>query len=159
TIARRHAWRACAQEDRRSSRSLIPRTVPCWARFSIHRSCLATRFRITVWNSPCGTRKPRCSTSPYPGRPTTPTERLTKSTRPAKETATLCPPPAIPAGLALAPRQQLFTSCGDVIDVPSGQVVTTITNVGADEIWFNPGEERVYYGGFQAVKVPIVDTD
>jgi len=64
-----------------------------------------------------------------------------------------------PAGLALGPRQQLFTSCGDVIDVPSGQVVTTIDNVGADEIWFNPGEERVYYGGFKAVNVPIVDTD
>jgi hypothetical protein len=53
----------------------------------------------------------------------------------------------------------LFTSCGDVVRVSNGTVLTTIANVGADEIWFNPGEERVYYGGFQGVKVPIVNTD
>jgi hypothetical protein len=64
-----------------------------------------------------------------------------------------------PAGLALGPRQRLFTSCGDVIRISNGAVLTTIAGVGADEIWFNPGEERVYYGGFQAVKVPIVNTD
>src|SRR5215831_18795982 len=56
-----------------------------------------------------------------------------------QEITRIFPTTCNPAGLALAPRQQLFTSCGDVIDVPSGQVVTTITNVGADEIWFNPG--------------------
>jgi hypothetical protein len=64
-----------------------------------------------------------------------------------------------PAGLVLVPRQRLVTSCGDVISVASGTVLTTVANVGADEIWFNPGEERVYFGGFQAVKVPIVNTD
>jgi hypothetical protein len=64
-----------------------------------------------------------------------------------------------PAGLALAPRQRLVTSCGDVIRIAPGNVLTTIAGVGADEIWFNPGEERVYFGGFQAINVPIVDTD
>jgi hypothetical protein len=64
-----------------------------------------------------------------------------------------------PAGLVLVPRQRLVTSCGDVIRVAAGDVLTTIANVGADEIWFNPGEERVYFGGFQAIKVPIVNTD
>ena len=64
-----------------------------------------------------------------------------------------------PAGLVLVPRQRLVTSCGDVIRVAAGNVLTTVANVGADEIWFNPGEERVYFGGFQAIKVPIVDTD
>jgi hypothetical protein len=64
-----------------------------------------------------------------------------------------------PAGLALVPRQRLVTSCGDVIRVAPGDVLTTVAGVGADEIWFNPGEERVYFGGFQATKVPIVNTD
>jgi DNA-binding beta-propeller fold protein YncE len=64
-----------------------------------------------------------------------------------------------PAGLALVPRQRLVTSCGDVIRVTTGNVLTTVAEVGADEIWFNPGEERVYFGGFQATKVPIVNTD
>jgi hypothetical protein len=64
-----------------------------------------------------------------------------------------------PAGLVLAPRQRLVTSCGDVIRIATGTVLTTVANVGADEIWFNRGEERVYFGGFQAVKVPIVSTN
>ncbi len=46
-----------------------------------------------------------------------------------------------------------------MITIPNGAVLTTIANVGADEIWFNPGEERVYYGGLQGVHVPIVNTD
>jgi hypothetical protein len=79
---------------------------------------------------------------------------------PAGQTITrIFPTTCSPAGLALGPRQRLFTSCGDVIEVSNGQVLTTIANVGADEIWFNPGEERVYYGGFQGINVPIVDTD
>jgi hypothetical protein len=64
-----------------------------------------------------------------------------------------------PAGLALVPRQRLVTSCGDVILVGSGKVLTTVADVGADEIWFNPGEERVYFGGFHSINVPIVNTD
>ena len=63
-----------------------------------------------------------------------------------------------PAGLALVPRQRLVTSCGDVIDIATGKVLTTVANVGADEIWFNSGEEYVYFGGFQAVNVPVLDT-
>ena len=64
-----------------------------------------------------------------------------------------------PAGLVLVPRQRLVTSCGDVISVASGTVLTTVANVGADEIWFNPGEERVYFGGYQSIKVPIVNAN
>jgi hypothetical protein len=59
----------------------------------------------------------------------------------------------------VAPRQRLVTSCGDVIDIATGAVITTVANVGADEIWFNSGEEYVYFGGFQAVNVPVVDTN
>jgi hypothetical protein len=31
--------------------------------------------------------------------------------------------------------------------------VTTVPKVGADEIWYNPGDERVYFGGFFSVPV------
>jgi hypothetical protein len=64
-----------------------------------------------------------------------------------------------PAGLVLVPRQRLVTSCGDVIGIAAGNVLTTVTGVGGDEIWFNPGEERVYFGGFQSIRVPILNTD
>jgi hypothetical protein len=52
-----------------------------------------------------------------------------------------------PAGLALIPGQRLMTSCGDVLDIASGLVVRTVTGAGADEIWYNRGDERVYFGG------------
>ena len=52
-----------------------------------------------------------------------------------------------PAGLALIPGQRLMTSCGDVLDIRTGAVVTTVPpGVIVDEIWFNPGDERVYFG-------------
>jgi hypothetical protein len=53
-----------------------------------------------------------------------------------------------PAGLALIPGQRLITSCGDVVDISSFTLVTTVTGIGpADEIWYNSGDERVYFGG------------
>jgi hypothetical protein len=51
-----------------------------------------------------------------------------------------------PAGLALIPGERLMTSCGDVLDIATGTRVTTVAGVGADEIWFNSGDERVYFG-------------
>jgi hypothetical protein len=61
-----------------------------------------------------------------------------------------------PAGLFQIPGQHLITSCGDVLDIRTGKVIHTVANVGADEIWFNRGDERVYFGGFQGIKVPVV---
>jgi hypothetical protein len=58
-----------------------------------------------------------------------------------------------PAGLALIPGQRLMTSCGDVLDIASRTVVHTVPGVSADEIWYNPGDERVYFGGFFSVAV------
>jgi len=58
-----------------------------------------------------------------------------------------------PAGLALIPGQRLITSCGDVIDIATGKVLTTVTGVAADEIWYNPGDERVYFGDFTSIPV------
>jgi hypothetical protein len=51
-----------------------------------------------------------------------------------------------PAGLALLPHQRLITSCGDVLSVATGHVLTTVPGVAGDEIWFNPGDDRVYFG-------------
>ena len=56
-------------------------------------------------------------------------------------------PACHPAGLALIPGQHLITSCGDVVDIKTGLVVHTVAGVGGDEIWYNPGDERVYFGG------------
>ena len=68
-----------------------------------------------------------------------------------------------PAGLVLTPGQRLMTSCGDVIDVASGRVLTTISGVGGDEIWFNPGDEHVYFGGSTGatnrIGVSVVDAN
>lgn len=51
-----------------------------------------------------------------------------------------------PAGLALLPHQRLMTSCGDVINARTGAPVAHVNGVAADEIWYNPGDERVYFG-------------
>jgi len=75
----------------------------------------------------------------------------------------VCNPGEAPQGLALIPRQRLATSCGDIIRIKDGKVLTTIPGVGIDEIWFNPGDERVYYAGgpnfITDPSVPVVDTD
>ena len=42
----------------------------------------------------------------------------------------------------------MITSCGDVVNISDFSLVTTVTGIGpADEIWYNPGDERVYFGG------------
>lgn len=51
-----------------------------------------------------------------------------------------------PAGLALIPGQHLIASCGDVLDIATSAVVN-VAGVSGDEIWFNPGDDRVYFGG------------
>ena len=63
-----------------------------------------------------------------------------------------------PAGLVLIPGQRLMTSCGDVIDIKAGAVVHTVAKVGGDEIWFNHGDDRVYFGGgLDRISVPVVN--
>jgi hypothetical protein len=61
-------------------------------------------------------------------------------------------PPCNPAGLVLIPKQRLMTSCGDVIEIGTGAIFTPlgfsghVAGVSGDEIWFNEGDERVYFG-------------
>jgi hypothetical protein len=63
-----------------------------------------------------------------------------------------------PAGLVLVPPQRLMTSCGDVLDIATGKVVTTVSGVSGDEIWYNPGDERVYYSSGAVVNVVDANT-
>jgi hypothetical protein len=55
-------------------------------------------------------------------------------------------------GLAMLPGSRAMTACGAVFDLKTGAVLaqakrndgTAIT--GADEVWYNPGDDRVYFG-------------
>jgi len=62
-----------------------------------------------------------------------------------------------PSGLVLIPGQRLMSACGDVIDIASGKVVTTVSGVSGDEIWYNGGDQRVYFGG--TLNVYVVDAN
>jgi len=62
-------------------------------------------------------------------------------------TSAACGANGSPAGLALIPGQRLMASCGDVVDIASGLGVTNVAGAGGDEIWFNSGDGRVYFGG------------
>jgi hypothetical protein len=61
-----------------------------------------------------------------------------------------------PAGLALLPGQRLITSCGDVLSAKTGAILKSISGVAADEIWYNSGDNRVYFGH---EPVYVVDAD
>ena len=67
-------------------------------------------------------------------------------------------PACSPAGLVLSGSQHLFTSCGQVVDANTGNLLTTISGVSGDEIWYNPGENRVYYGATGG-SVGVVDAE
>jgi len=51
-----------------------------------------------------------------------------------------------PAGLALLPGQRLITSTGVVFDAKTGATLAMIAGVAGDEIWYNSGDNRVYFG-------------
>jgi len=63
-----------------------------------------------------------------------------------------------PAGLVVTTSQRLVTSCGDIVDVATGTVLSTVAGVAGDEIWYNPGDQRVYFGsGTDRISVNVVD--
>jgi hypothetical protein len=66
-----------------------------------------------------------------------------------------------PAGLALGPFQRTMTSCAQVIDARTGNTLgysqgTGDSLIGGDEIWFNPGDNRYYFG---SSNVGVVDAE
>jgi DNA-binding beta-propeller fold protein YncE len=75
----------------------------------------------------------------------------------------VCNPGEAPQGLAIIPRQRLVTSCGDIIRISDGKILKTVAGLGIDEIWFNPGDERVYFAGgpnfIADPSVPVLDIE
>lgn len=61
-----------------------------------------------------------------------------------------------PAGLAVGPLQRVMTSCGASIDGRNGTSLGNATLSSADQIWFNPGDNRFYFGN---ANVGVIDAD
>ena len=61
-----------------------------------------------------------------------------------------------PAGLAIGPLQRVMTSCGAAIDGRNGTSLANATLSSGDEIWFNPGDNRFYFGN---ANVGVIDAD
>lgn len=53
-----------------------------------------------------------------------------------------------PAGLVLTPNQHLITSCGQVFDAITGNNLGVNTGVAGDQIWYNSGDNLIYFGFF-----------
>ena len=52
-----------------------------------------------------------------------------------------------PSGEVLTPFQQLVVECGGglvFMNAVNGNVISTLPNIPADELWFNPGDDLVY---------------
>ena len=71
-------------------------------------------------------------------------------------TTTYSTPSCSPAGLVITPTHHAVTSCGGVVDLLSGNVITTVSGVSADQIWYNPGDNLIYFG---AAKAGIIDAE
>jgi hypothetical protein len=58
--------------------------------------------------------------------------------------------PGCGSGLALGPSQHLLVGCGGgkpliIVDALTGKIITTIADThGADEVWYNPGDNHFY---------------
>jgi hypothetical protein len=63
--------------------------------------------------------------------------------------------PCAGRGLTLLPGGRAMSSCGAVFDLNSGAILSgqafekTGAAVTADEVWYNPGDDRVYFGNNQ----------
>lgn len=69
-----------------------------------------------------------------------------------------------PTGLALGPNQRFLGACDNgavPVEVRHGQVHTVVPEVGgADEIWFNPGDDNFYLGiGAPPARLGVVDAN
>jgi hypothetical protein len=74
----------------------------------------------------------------------------------------------MPTGLALGPGTDVLVGCADhdgrafpptsiIINGTTGQILTTINNVGSvDEVWFNPGDNRYYLAARDMPTGPVL---
>jgi hypothetical protein len=77
-------------------------------------------------------------------------------------------PSCMPTGLALGPGTDVLVGCADhdgrafaptsvIINGTTGQILTTINNVGSvDEVWFNPGDNRYYLAARDMPTGPVL---
>src|SRR5205823_5958345 len=68
-----------------------------------------------------------------------------------------------PNGLAIGPGNQLLAGCGNphravIIDRTNGAVLASLNNVGgADEVWYNPGDNRYYMAETTFQNLGVID--
>jgi DNA-binding beta-propeller fold protein YncE len=68
-----------------------------------------------------------------------------------------------PNGLAIGPGNQLLAGCGNphravIIDRTNGAVLADLSNVGgADEVWYNPGDNRYYLAETAFQNLGVID--
>jgi DNA-binding beta-propeller fold protein YncE len=75
--------------------------------------------------------------------------------------------PGCGSGLALGPAQHLLVGCGGgkpliIIDAPTGELITTVADThGADEVWYNPGDNHFYAPSGQnpTPTLSVIDAD
>jgi DNA-binding beta-propeller fold protein YncE len=90
---------------------------------------------------------------------------LTKPKSPVVETT--YPVPGCGSGLALGPAQHLLVGCGGgrpliVIDAATGKMIATVDGThGADEVWYNRGDNRFYAasGNNPTPTLSVIDAD
>jgi len=58
-------------------------------------------------------------------------------------------PSCSPAGLVITPNQHLVTSCGVVLDM-TGNILATPSGASADQLWYNVGDNLLYFGATQS---------
>jgi hypothetical protein len=51
-----------------------------------------------------------------------------------------------PAGLVITANQRLMTSCGVLLDARSGNIFAAPPGLASDQIWYNSGDNRYYFG-------------
>jgi hypothetical protein len=56
-----------------------------------------------------------------------------------------------PAGLVITANQRLMTSCGILLDARSGNTFPTPLGLASDQIWYNSGDNRYYFGSSGSV--------
>ena len=59
--------------------------------------------------------------------------------------------------MVITPSHKAFTSHGVVVNILTGNILATNTNPGADQIWYNVGDNRVYFG--VTGTSPVFDAD
>jgi hypothetical protein len=67
-----------------------------------------------------------------------------------------------PTGEVLTPFEQLVVECGGSLvfmNALNGKIITTVPNVPADELWFNPGDDRIYAANNTVNLLNVVDAE